>query len=74
MKLDPASMVEWQPNEYQVILDFLNLRAQVSEVSSEKKRIARSVNSFAINAIPSDVWTRETPVVYVQQISISITH
>ncbi|XP_064396444.1 uncharacterized protein LOC135343372 [Halichondria panicea] len=59
MKLDSTTMFEWQkhsqehsdvPN-YQVLLDFLNLRAQAAEAAStEKKRASRPVNSMFINA------------------------
>ena len=49
MKLDPTTMFEWQRHsqehrdvpDYQMVLDFLNMRAQAAEVSSasEKKRV-----------------------------------
>lgn len=85
MKLGSTSMFEWQKHsqehsdvpDYQVLLDFLNLRAQAAEVSSEKKRVARPVNSFVVSTAPSDdciACAREAPAIYVPQVSISVTH
>ena len=66
MKLDPTTMFEWQRHsqEYpdvpdcQVLLDFLNLRAQAAEATTERKQRApaeRSVNSLLANPIvPGD--------------------
>lgn len=62
MKFDSTTMFEWQRHsqghsdvpDYQVLLDFLNLRALAAEASSEKKRVSRSVNSLVVNATPSD--------------------
>ena len=52
MKLDATTMFEWQRHsqehtdvpDYQILLDFLNLRAQAAEASSDKKRPAREPN------------------------------
>ena len=57
MKLDPKAMFEWQRHsqahtdvpEYQELLDFLNLRAQAAEASTEKKRVSKPVNSMVIS-------------------------
>ena len=57
MKLDPKTMFEWQRlsqahtevPEYQELLDFLNLRAQAAEASTEKKRVSKPVNSMVIS-------------------------
>ena len=62
MKLDSTIMFEWQRHsqdhadvsEYQELLDFLNLRAQAAEASTDKKRASKLVNSMVINATPSD--------------------
>ena len=47
MKLDATTMFEWQQHsqehidvpDYQILLDFLNLRAQAAEASSDKKNV-----------------------------------
>ena len=58
MKLDPNTMFEWQRHsqdhtdvpDCQELLDFLNLRAQAAEASTEKKRVSKPVNSMVISA------------------------
>ena len=64
MKLDATTMFEWQRHsqdhtdvpDYQDLLDFLNLRAQAAEASTEKKRIStsRHVYTMVVNTTPSD--------------------
>ena len=69
MKLDSTTMFEWQRHsqehsdvpDYQILLDFLNLRAQAAEASSDKKRPTREpskptrqVTSLVSNATPTD--------------------
>ena len=69
MKLDSTTMFEWQRHsqehsdvpDYQILLDFLNLRAQAAEASSDKKRPTREpskptrqVTSLVSNAMPTD--------------------
>ena len=57
MKLDSTTMFEWQRHsqehtdipDYQELLDFLNLRAQASEAASERKHVAKSINSLVIH-------------------------
>ena len=54
MKLDATTMFEWQRHsqehtdvpDYQELLDFLNLRAQAAEASSERKRVSKPINSM----------------------------
>ena len=54
MKLDSVTMFEWQRHtqehndvpDYQELLDFLNLRAQAAEASTEKKRVSKPINSM----------------------------
>ena len=64
MKFDSTTKFEWRRHsqeysdvpDYQVLLDFLNLRAQAAEVQSEKKRVSKSVSSLVVNicTTPSD--------------------
>ena len=69
MKLDATTMFEWQRHsqehtdvpDYQILLDFLNLRAQAAKSASDKRRIGREpakpnrqVTEFASNATPTD--------------------
>ena len=62
MKLDPTTMFEWQRHsqdhtdvpDYQELLDFLNLRAQASEVSAEKRRTNKPFPSMNANVLPSN--------------------
>ena len=64
MKLDATTMFEWQKHsqdhtdvpDYQNRLDFLNLRAQTAEASTEKKRIStsRHVNTMVVSTTPTD--------------------
>lgn len=50
-------MFEWQCHsqdhtdvpDYHELLDFLNLRAQASEASTEKRRVAKPVNSLVVH-------------------------
>ena len=58
MKLDSTAMFEWQRHsqdhtdipDYQELLDFLNLRAQAAEATTEKKHVFKPVNSMVISA------------------------
>ena len=60
MKLNSTTMVEWQRHsqdhtdipEYQELLDFLNLRTQAAEVSAEKKRVSKPINSMVVSTTP----------------------
>lgn len=62
MKFDSTTMFEWQRHsqehadvpDYQELLDFLNLRAQASEASTEKKRTPKPVTSLAVSTSPSN--------------------
>ena len=64
MKLNATTMFEWQRHsldhtdvpDYQVLLDFLNLRAQAAEASNEKKCIStsRHVNTMVVSTTPTD--------------------
>ena len=70
MKLDATTMFEWQQHsqehtdvpDYQILLDFLNLRAQAAEASSDKKKHPahepsksnKQVTSLTSNTMPTD--------------------
>ena len=62
MKLDSTMMFEWQRHsqdhtdvpEYQELLDFLNLRAQATKVSAEKKRVSKPINSMVVSITPTN--------------------
>ena len=60
MKLDSTTMFEWQRHshehvpDYQELLDFLNLRAQATEASTEKRRASKPINSMVATATPID--------------------
>ena len=62
MKLDPTTMFEWQRHsqdhtdvpDYQELLNFLNLRAQAAEASTEKKRVSKPMNSMVMSAASTD--------------------
>ena len=79
MKLDSTTMFEWQRHsqdhtdipDYQELLDFLNLRAQAAEASTEK-RVSKPINSIVTSTTSTDnCISREAPVIRLCQVSSS---
>ena len=62
MKLDSTMMFERQRHsqdhtdvpEYQELFDFLNLRAQAAEASTEKKHVSKPINSMVVSTTPTN--------------------
>ena len=76
-------MFEWQRHsqehadvpDYQELLDFLNLRAQASEASTEKKRatVYFAGHPHFLYRNVCLLWQGETSVVHVQQVSLAFS-
>ena len=59
--------------DYQELLDFLNLRAQAAEASTNEKRASKPVNSMVINATPRDNCISCGTEKHQYQVSVSLS-